>query len=161
MKKILKRTAIVLLVILVALQLYRPARNISTATPDTDIVTAYAVPQNVAEILHRACYDCHSNNTNYPWYSNIQPLGIWLADHIDEGKDELNFSEFGSFKARRKLKKTREIVDELEEGAMPLESYTLIHKEAVLTAAEKQLIIEWAKGLGQKISMEPGATDKK
>lgn len=157
MKKVLKITGISLLVVLAGLQFYRPAKNISAQTPPTDIVQAYALPDNVASVLHKACYDCHSNNTNYPWYNNIQPVGIWLADHVDEGKRELNFSEFGNFKTKRKLKKLKEIVSEVEEGEMPLKSYTLIHKEAVLTPEEKQMLIDWAKGLAQKISMEPGA----
>lgn len=159
MKKALRITGISLLVILAALQLYRPERNINTAPPPpSDIMEAYAVPSDVAFALHRACYDCHSNNTHYPWYTNIQPVGIWMADHVDEGKDELNFSEFGNYKPRRKLKKLKEIVDEIEEGAMPLNSYTWMHKEAILNAPDKQIVIEWAKGLAQKISLEPGAT---
>lgn len=155
MKKFLKITGITLLVVLVALQLYRPAKNVSAQTPAIDIVQAYAVPADVAAILHKACYDCHSNNTTYPWYSNIQPVGMWLAHHVEEGKDELNFSEFGNYKPRRKLKKMKEIVEEVEEGEMPLESYTLIHGEAKLTASEKQLLTEWAKGLEQRITLEP------
>lgn len=157
MKKALKITGISLLVALVALQLYRPAKNVSTQTPPTDIVQAYGVPADVAVILHKACYDCHSNNTHYPWYSNIQPVGMWLAHHVDEGKDELNFSEFGSYKPRRKARKMHELVEEVEEGEMPLESYTLIHGEAKLTAEEKQKLIEWAKGLEQRITLEQPA----
>jgi len=158
MKKALKVTGISLVAALAALQLYRPARNTNSAPPPpSDIVNAYAVPTDVAFALHRACYDCHSNNTHYPWYTNIQPVGIWLADHIDEGKEELNFSDFGNFKPRRKLKKLKEIVDEIEEGAMPLSSYTIMHKEAILQPFEKQMIIDWAKGLTQKISLEAGA----
>ncbi|GAA4459408.1 heme-binding domain-containing protein [Nemorincola caseinilytica] len=159
MKKAFKVLGIGLLVVLAVLQVWRPEKNVSAQTPPSDIVTAYAVPANVADVLHRACYDCHSNNTHYPWYSNVQPVGIWLADHIEEGKDELNFSEFGNYKTRRKLKKLKEIVEEVEEGAMPLSSYTWIHKEAVLSPADKQLVIEWAKGLAQKISLEPGAQE--
>jgi hypothetical protein len=79
---------------------------------------------------------------------------MWLADHVKDGKDELNFSEYGNFKTKRKLKKLKEIVKEVEENEMPLDSYTWIHSEARLTAAEKQLLIEWAKALSTKISME-------
>lgn len=157
MKKLLKITGISLLVALVALQLYRPAKNVSEETPSTDIVQTYGVPADVAATLQKACYDCHSNNTHYPWYSNIQPVGMWLAHHVDEGKDELNFSEFGNYKPRRKAKKMHEIVEEIEEGEMPLESYTLIHGEAKLTANEKQKLIEWAKGLEQRITLEQPA----
>ncbi len=156
MKKVFKITGLSLLALLIIMQFYRPARNESATVPASDIITAYAVPDNVAVILKKACYDCHSSNTHYPWYANIQPVAMWLEHHIDEGKDELNFSEFGNFKTRRKLKKLREIVDEVEEGEMPLSSYTLIHKEAVLTEQEKQLLTDWAKGLTQKITLEEG-----
>lgn len=157
-RKILKWVGVTLLVALVLIQFYRPERNTNPNTTADDIVNAYSVPADVASVLHKACYDCHSNNTNYPWYNNIQPVALWLDDHVREGKDELNFSEYGSFKTKRKLKKLKEIVKEVEEGEMPLDSYTWIHGEAKLTAAEKQLLIDWAKGLSTKITMEAGAT---
>jgi len=155
MKKVFKTTLVVLLVVLVLMQFYRPAKNEGAIDTPTDISVAYAVPEDVMNVLHKACYDCHSNHTEYPWYNNIQPVALWLADHVKEGKEELNFSEFGTFKTKRKLKKLKEIVHEVEEGDMPLSSYTLIHNEAKLTPQEKQMLIDWAKALTQKISMEP------
>jgi hypothetical protein len=154
MKKAIKYTGISLAAVLLLLQFYRPARNQSNGTLPSDIVMAYGVPENVATVLHKACYDCHSNNTHYPWYANVQPVGMWLGHHVDEGKEELNFSEFGNFKAKRKLHKLQEIVEQIEEGEMPLSSYTIIHKEAVLTAEEKQLLTSWARGLSQRITIE-------
>jgi hypothetical protein len=103
------------------------------------------VPVSVQQTLEKSCYDCHSNHTEYPWYSNIQPLGFWLKDHVDEGKEELNFSEFNSYTPKRKAKKMKEIVKEIEEGEMPLSSYTLIHRNSILTEAQKAELIEWAK----------------
>lgn len=155
MKKVIKTTLVVLLVVLVLIQFYRPAKNDGPIDVPSDISVAYAVPADVMNVLHKACYDCHSNHTEYPWYNNIQPVALWLADHVKEGKEELNFSEFGTFKTKRKLKKLKEIVHEVEEGDMPLSSYTLIHNEAKLTPQEKQMLIDWAKALTQKISMEP------
>jgi len=154
MKNILKWSGISLLAILVLIQLYRPEKNINPTTTANDITLAYQAPDNITQILHRACYDCHSNNTKYPWYNNIQPVASFLADHVKEGKEELNFSEFGSFKTKRKLKKLKEIVKEVEEGEMPLNNYLWLHKEAVLTPADKQALIEWAKALSVKIGME-------
>jgi exonuclease VII small subunit len=159
--KIVKWTGIGLLASLAAIQLYRPEKNIATTTPPSDIVTAYQVPEAVASVLHRACYDCHSNNTKYPWYNNIQPVGIWLADHVNEGKEELNFSEYATFTPKRKLKKLKEIVSEVEEGEMPLESYLWVHGEAKLSAEEKAMLIDWAKGLSQKIQMTEGGDQPK
>jgi hypothetical protein len=154
MKRVIKITGISMAVLLLLLQLYRPARNENRETPPTDIIVAYGVPENVANILHRSCYDCHSNNTQYPWYSHIQPVGMWLANHVDEGKDELNFSEFGNFKTKRKLRKLQEIIEETEAGEMPLGSYTLIHKKAMLAPEEKELLANWARGLSQRITIE-------
>lgn len=154
--KIIKWTGIGLLGALAIIQLYHPARNINPNVTQDDITLAYQPPQEVINILHKACYDCHSNNTSYPWYNNIQPVASFLADHVKEGKEELNFSEFGSFTTKRKLKKLKEIVGEVEEGEMPLSSYTWIHKEAKLTADEKRLLTDWAKALAQKISTESG-----
>jgi exonuclease VII small subunit len=159
MNKVIKGIGTTALSALVLLQLYRPAKNTSSTTSANDIVATYQVPDNVANILHQACYDCHSNNTNYPWYSNFQPVRLWLDDHVHEGKDELNFSEYATFTTKRKLKKLKEIVHELEEGDMPLNSYTWIHKEAVLTPEQKQTVIDWAKGLSLKISMEGGVAE--
>lgn len=155
MKKAVKTTLVVLLVALVLIQFYRPAKNSGPIDGPVDISVAYNVPADVMNVLNKACYDCHSNHTEYPWYNNIQPVAMWLADHVDEGKSELNFSEFANYKTKRKLKKLKEIVHEVEEGDMPLGSYTWMHSEARLTAQEKQLLIDWAKGLTQKISMEP------
>lgn len=158
MNKAIKGIGIGALTALLLLQIYRPAKNISSTTSPNDIVSTHQVPENVASILHQACYDCHSNNTNYPWYSNFQPVRLWLDDHVNEGKDELNFSEYATYTTKRKLKKLKEIVHELEEGDMPLNSYTWIHKEAVLTPEQKQNIIDWAKGLSLKISIEGGVS---
>jgi hypothetical protein len=154
LRKTLKWTGIILAVALIGMQFYHPAKNINPVTGPNDIIAAYGVPENVTTTLHKACYDCHSNNTNYPWYNNIQPVAMFLADHVKEGKEELNFSEFGSFSPKRKLKKLKEIIKEVEGNEMPLDSYTWIHNEAVLTPEEKQALIEWAKGLSLKLSME-------
>jgi exonuclease VII small subunit len=156
---ILKKIMIGLLVALVVIQFIRPAKNIHTEAMPQDIATVYPMPDSVHHILQVACYDCHSNNTRYPWYTDIQPVAWWLNDHVKEGKQELNFSEFGSFTTKRKVKKLQKIVHEVEDGGMPLDSYTWIHKDAVLSADEKKMLIEWAKGLAQQITVQTGYID--
>jgi hypothetical protein len=148
-KKIFKRTFQVLLLALVVIQFFRPAKNIASgpAAFAKDIATAHTVPADVQLIFQKACYDCHSNNTEYPWYSNIQPVAWWLGDHIKEGKKELNFSEFAGYSIRRKYKKLEEINKEVKEGEMPLESYTLIHTNAKLTDADRLTIATWTTAL--------------
>ncbi len=99
----------------------------------------------VATILKTACYDCHSNQTDYPWYSNLAPASFFLADHIEEGKGHLNFANWESYPAKRKDHKLDELIEEVEHGEMPLESYTLIHGDAQLSAEQTEALINWAK----------------
>jgi hypothetical protein len=150
----IKKIILGLLVMLIVLQFVRPARNESSAPATNDISTVYNVPEEVHAILDKACYDCHSNNTRYPWYTNIQPVGLWMADHVKDGKDELNFNEFATYKKKRQAHKMEEVVEMVEEGEMPLGSYTWMHKEAVLTAEEKALLVNWAKALHQQIKSQ-------
>jgi len=150
----IKKIFIGLLIVLVIIQFIHPAKNKSTTSQPNDIAVTMNVPDDVSIILRKACYDCHSNNTNYPWYATIQPVAWWLNDHIAEGKDELNFSEFGSYKMKRKIKKFNEIAGEVTEGEMPLNSYTWIHKEAVLSKEEKNTLINWANMMAAKLEKD-------
>jgi hypothetical protein len=154
MKKFLKRFFLLLLVVFIFIQFFRPAKNISTDISANDITTKYAVPQDVQTILKTSCYDCHSNNTAYPWYNNIQPVAWWLADHIKEGKNELNFSEFASYRIGRQYKKLEEINKEVKEDEMPLESYTFIHGDAKLSEQQKLRIANWVNTLRDSIKTQ-------
>lgn len=140
-----KKVIITIFIVLIIIQFIQPARNISVQALPTDIVNVQSVPQHVQTIFQNACYDCHSNNTRYPWYTNIQPLGWVLARHINKGKADLNFSDFGSYSSRRQQSKLKSIASQVKDGEMPLASYILMHKEAKLTDAEKALIINWAQ----------------
>ena len=131
--------------VLIAIQFIRPARNISSQLLATDITKTVKTSDSVQTVLKKACYDCHSNNTNYPWYANIQPVGWFLANHVSEGKRKLNFSEFGSYPQRKQSSKLNNIANEIQDDGMPLSSYRLIHKKARLTAIEKSLVIKWAQ----------------
>jgi hypothetical protein len=131
--------------VLIAIQFIRPAHNINSQVSATDISKTVKTSDSVRAVLKKACYDCHSNNTYYPWYSNIQPVGWLLANHISQGKRQLNFSEFGSYSQRRQSSKLDDIANELQNDGMPLSSYKLLHKEARLTANEKILVIKWAQ----------------
>lgn len=142
---LLKKIAVLLAAILVLIQFIQPERNTGLALGENDIAHTVVVPGNVQEILSNSCFDCHSNATQYPWYASIQPLGFWLKDHVDEGKYELNFSEFKTYTEKRKTKKFKEIVAELEEDEMPLASYTWVHKNAVLSPEQKATLLAWAK----------------
>ena len=150
----IKKIAYVLLVALVVMQFIRPARNISTEESANHISKKYTVSASVNGIMEKACYDCHSNNTVYPWYANIQPVGFWLDDHVKEGKGELNFSEFLTYSPKKARHKMEKVVEEVKEGGMPLDSYTWIHKNAILTQEEKSELTTWADTLAKQIAME-------
>ena len=143
MKKILKRSFQILLLIFIIIQFIRPAKNKSDGISKNDISKIYPVPENVQTILKTSCYDCHSNNTIYPWYANIQPVAWWLDDHIQEGKKELNFSEFASYRIGRQYRKLDEINKEIKEDEMPLDNYLWIHKYAKLDKQQKLTLANW------------------
>ena len=142
-----RRILLIIVIILIAIQFIRPAKNQSTDVLTSDISNVYTVPQNVSAILKKACNDCHSNNTVYPWYAQIQPVAWWLNHHIEEGKEELNFNEFSAYAIPRQYHKLEEVVEQVKEGEMPIWSYTLIHADAKLTDEEKQTLINWAQGI--------------
>lgn len=153
-RRILRIILIALLLIFAVMQFIQPGKNNQHLDMANDIAMVVTVPDSVHQLLKTACYDCHSNQTNYPWYANIQPLGWWLKDHIDEGKNHLNFQEFAlveprpgtpfNTKALRQDHKLEEVYEEVESGEMPLESYTIIHREAKLTKEQRAMLMEWA-----------------
>ena len=140
-----KKILLAILIVLIVIQFIQPARNKSGQVLATDMAAMYKIPDTVQAVLKVACYDCHSNNTNYPWYTYLQPVGWMLANHIRHGKKELNFNEFGSYTARRQRSKLKAIANQVKDGEMPLNSYTLMHKDARLTREQKQLIMEWVQ----------------
>lgn len=111
-------------------------------------------PEKVKSILKRSCYDCHSNETRYPLYSYVFPASIFLAHHIEEGREELNFSSWESLSTSKKATKAGDIIEELEKKEMPLTSYTVIHRNAILSEEEIQIIKSWAEAIKEKD--EPG-----
>ena len=142
--KIIKKILIGLLVVLIVMQAFRPAKNIS-GDKTKDISVSYVIPEDVKAILAKACNDCHSNSTRYPWYAEIQPTAWWLSNHINDGKRHLNFNEFDGYRIARQYKRLEDCIEEIKQGDMPLSSYTLIHKDAILTDAEKQTLFNWCE----------------
>lgn len=141
-KKILIGLAIVLLVI----QFIKPEKNDSNDMT-YDISKKYEVPAEVDNLLKVSCNDCHSNNTVYPWYSNVQPVAWWLDHHVVDGKKHLNFSEFTNAPLFVQNHKFDETIEMVEEGEMPLESYTNLglHPEANLSDEQRKILVDWAK----------------
>jgi Haem-binding domain len=147
----LKKIAYVLLAALVVIQFFRPERNTASGDQPNHISKRYAVPANLQDIMKRACNDCHSNNTVYPWYANIQPVAWWLADHVEEGKNELNFDEFLTYSAKKAHHKLEEVNEMVQDDEMPLASYTLIHRNAKLSVEDKRAIMDWTHAVMKEI----------
>tara|TARA_R110002073_G_scaffold293194_2_gene458747 strand:+ start:20958 stop:21410 length:453 start_codon:yes stop_codon:yes gene_type:complete len=141
--KIVKIIILVLLVAFVGIQFVPTERNQSDIVPVTDFMLVNTVSKDIKNKLQVSCYDCHSNNTQYPWYNKIQPVSWILEGHIKDGKEELNFNEWDLLSSRRKASKLRSIIKQIESSEMPLSSYTLIHKDAKFSDREKKELIEW------------------
>lgn len=138
--------------LLVLIQFIRPAKNSGSTDTTMDMSKRLSVPMDVQALLKGSCYDCHSNHTNYPWYADVQPIGWLLANHINEGKSELNFTEFGLYTKRRQLSKLKAIGGSVKDGSMPLWSYTLIHQNAKLSAEETRLVVDWFEKMRDSLS---------
>lgn len=145
--KRLKIIGLVLLVVLVGLQFFPTGANHSTTIPSTDFVKTYKAPEDIAQMLQTSCYNCHSNNTEYPWYSRVQPAGWLLENHINKGKEELNLSEFGSYSGRRQQSKLTSMISQIEDDKMPLASYTFIHRDARLSKEKKKTLLDYLRTL--------------
>lgn len=130
--------------LLAVAQAIRPMNNHGIIAGPDHIAKLAPVPAEVDTLLRRACYDCHSNATTYPWYANVQPVGWWLEKHVRDGKRHLNFSEFATYSAKRATHKLEEMVEEVRERHMPLASYTWLHPQAKLSDAEVKTLVDWA-----------------
>jgi len=150
--KIVKIIVLILLVVFVGIQFVPTKRNQSNYVPETDFLLVNNTPKNIEKLLQVSCYDCHSNNTEYPWYNKIQPAAWFLEDHINEGKAELNFSTWDVLSNRRKASKLKSIISQIEDDEMPLYSYTLIHKDAMFSDVEKENIIQYITQLKENLS---------
>jgi hypothetical protein len=147
----MKRILLIFIIILIAIQFIRPEKNFHPGSQLNDISSIYAVPANVDTILIHACKDCHSNNTRYPWYNKVQPVAWFLNNHVTDGKRSFNLNEFASYTIAKQYDKISEIKKQIDKGDMPLSSYTWIHKDAVLTDAQKDAIELWSEGIKKQM----------
>ena len=145
MKKPLRTAALAGLVLLAAIQFIRPAKNLGAADAPDDVGSRVAVPAGVHRLLVDACYNCHSDHTAYPWYANVEPVGWWLANHVNEGKSHLNFSRFAAYPPRRAGRKLDGVAELVDKQEMPMASYTWLHPEARLTPEQRALIVAWSQ----------------
>ena len=148
----MKKIFIALLVVLVVLQFFQIDKTNPAVDESKDFLKTQNTPEEIASIIKTSCYDCHSNQSNYPLYSYVQPAGWFLKDHIDEGRRELNFSTFTDYELKRQDHKLEECIEYIEKDEMPLGSYTLVHREAALTEAQKNILIDYFKSVRTKLN---------
>ncbi|PHR72223.1 MAG: cytochrome C [Lutibacter sp.] len=138
-----RKILLFLLIIFIGIQFIPVELNQSEITSNNDFIAATNPSKEIETLLKTSCYDCHSNNTNYPWYDRVAPVSFWVRQHIDEAKDELNFSEWNTYTQKRKNHKIKEIIEETEEGEMPLESYLIMHVDAKLSIIQIEQLKNW------------------
>lgn len=141
----MKKVVIILVVAFILIQFFRIDKTNPPINKGMDFLTVKKTPEPMAKTIKNACYDCHSNETKYPWYSNIQPVAWFLKDHIDEGRKHLNFSTYATYELKRQAHKMEEAAEMVEKGEMPLESYVLGHPEAKLTDTQKSELVNYFK----------------
>lgn len=161
MKKILKIIAVVLAAAFIAVQFYRPDRTTPPVIEAETLEAETQASENVKAILARSCNDCHSNRTVYPWYSQITPFSWLLANHINEGRAELNFSVWATYADERKRRKLEDICEQVTNGEMPYKQYLWIHRDATLTEADKQILCDWTRAEIGKIARKLSKPESK
>ncbi len=143
----IKKILLILLVALIVIQFIHPAKNKAEGAQTNFIGNKYPIPADVNGILAKACFDCHSNNTRYPWYCKTQPVDWWMNNHIKEGKAEFNFDEYLGKSLRYQYNKIQALGEQIDKHEMPLNSYLWIHKDAKLNEEESKKVIAWADGV--------------
>ena len=154
MKRAVKWAGIGLAAVLVVIQFFQPEKNMGPVDPAEDLLMLTSPPEHLAELIKNSCYDCHSNQTVYPWYSKIAPVSWYLRKHIKEGKEDLNASEYGSMDKADKIELLVDFCEVVETGKMPMVSFTLIHKAARLSPEDKEAICIWSEEEALKVMRE-------
>ena len=152
---IIRKALFGLIAVVVIIQFFRIDKTNPQVDPSLDIINLVDANDEIKGILSTSCYDCHSNESIYPWYTNVAPVSWWIKKHIDEGRDELNFSEWGNYSIRRKDHKLDEIIELVDEDEMPLKSYLLAHGDASLSAEQKAQLVNWANAVREELGYVP------
>jgi len=153
MKAFLKKYYWILLVVLVAIQFVRIDKSNPEIIATNDLITMTQAPADIANILKVACYDCHSNETTYPWYTNVAPISWWIKKHIDAGRNKVNYSEWGSYAAHQRKTKLEESYEITERGDMPIIFYKAVHTDAWISQEQRSALVEWLKMEADKVTM--------
>ena len=144
------KIALVVILIFSVLQLISIDKIPFEEPTSSDLFAIEEAPEEVKKLIQTICYNCHSNQIVYPWYSNLAPVSWWIQDHIDHGRKHLNFSNWAEYTADKKAHKAEEGYEEVEKEKMPLPSYEFGHSEARLSDEERKLLVDWFKSIESK-----------
>jgi heme-binding protein len=156
MRRILKWTLIVGGLVFIVIQFFGPARTNPPVDPSQTMEATIAVPSDVSAVFARSCGDCHSNKTNWRWYTYVAPVSWFTVGHVDEGRGELNFSTWGTYSARKKDTRLKAICAQCRSGEMPLPSYALVHREVKLSPQEVEMICAWTEATRKELGATAG-----
>lgn len=134
---------LILLILLILIQFIRVDQTNPESNSESNYFVVASVPTQVQSIMRESCFDCHSNQTVYPWYSKVAPASWFLNNHIKEGREKINFSEWDIYALEDQINILSECIEVIQENEMPLKSYTLIHSKARLSDEEKAALIQW------------------
>lgn len=151
-RSIFKWVVIVLLAAFVIIQFVRPARTNPPVDPAKTIGANLQVSPQVAAIFDRSCNDCHSNKTVWPWYTNVAPVSWLLTSHVNEGRHDMNLSEWGGYDKDKQSRRLRDMCEQVQDGNMPLSTYTPLHPKAKLSADDVKTICDWVNAERTRIS---------
>ena len=152
MRRTLKWAGVIATLIFVGLQFTSPARTNPPVDNAQTLQATTTVPSEVSALFTRSCNDCHSNQTNWRWYTYVAPVSWLTVGHVNDARGELNFSEWGRYSARMKETRLRAICEQSKTGKMPLASYTLVHREVKLSADDVKRICEWSEEEGKRLA---------
>ncbi|MDO5615048.1 MAG: heme-binding domain-containing protein [Cruoricaptor ignavus] len=148
----MKKVLVLLVFVFIMLQFFQIDKTNPPVNKGVDFLSVKNPPENIATNIRNACYDCHSNETKYPWYSTVQPVAWLLKNHIDEGRRELNFSTFATYEPKRQARKLEESAEMIENGKMPMDSYLITHADARLSDAQKAELVNYFKEMSRETS---------
>ncbi len=149
MSKTLRIVLLALLGIFVIIQFFQIDKENPPVVAEQNFVNIVSPPEDITKLLKDACYDCHSHETKYPWYTSVAPVSWWIAGHIEEGREHFNLSEWGTYDAEKKAHKAEEAAEEVEEGHMPISTYPPLHPEARLSDAQRERLASWFTALSE------------
>jgi len=154
MRRPVKIGVISLIAAVILIQFFRPERNLGEPGSESDMLIVTLPPDSLAVIFRTSCYDCHSDQTSYPWYGSVSPVSWILNRHIQSGKEQLNFSQFGNLEKNQKIGALADICDVLESGSMPLKGYLLVHREARISEQNLNALCSWTEAVALQLMRE-------